>query len=485
MTINTKKITTAGFDQDALIITTQGEYLINLGALSTTGALADGIFAAADHVLISNLSRIATSGDGAHGIFALGADIRVDNFGSVTTHGGPTSDFESFSEGVLVVGDRFHINNFGTVHVDGLFSSALAGVGADGVVFNYGRIEGLSGGGLVAAVGDGSRAINAGQIIASNNDGATALVAVGEGASAFNSGQIRMTGAGDTGMSAGTPDAHLTNVGAVQITGDRALGMAGFGDSDEIDNAGSIDVHGTAAGGIAFLGLAGGVANNRATVNMHGDGAIGVILVGDDLHLTNSGRITTDGGVADTPLGPSDAAGVFVLGDDSVVENTKTGEIESKNTQSAAVELNLPDPLASSHLDNFGLIKGAVAVLGGEGQETVVNHGRIIGDVVLGGGDDTFVFGKGGTLSGALDLGTGHDMVRVENGAGTVRVADFTAAGVSSDVIDLSAFFSNFGQVMSHSHQQGSDVVIALHHNDALVLSHVQLSSLSTQDFIL
>jgi hypothetical protein len=485
MIINTKKITTSGFDQDALTTSTQGEHVINFGALTTTGDLADGIFAAADQVSIFNFSSIETGGRGAHGIFALGTDIRVDNFGSVTTHGGPSAHHQFFSEGIEVDGDRFHITNFGTVHVDGQDATALAGVGADGVVANYGRIESLTDGAIVVAVGDRSQALNGGQIVASNNDNAQSMLAIGDGASAFNSGQIQMTGAGDNGMVGGTPNAHLTNTGAIQITGNGALGMAGFDVSDRIDNAGSIEVHGNAAGGIAFLGPFGGVGSNRGTIDMHGDGALAVILAGDDVHFTNSGRITTDGAAADTPLGPStDAAAVFVVGDGSMVENTRSGNIESKNAHSAAVELNLLDPAASSELDNSGVIKGTIAVLGGDGQETVVNHGRIVGDVMLGSGDDTFVFGKGGTLTGALDPGAGHDLVRIENGAGTARITGFTAAGTSSDVVDLSAFFSSFGQVMAHSHQQGTDVVIALNHNDTLVLGHVQLSALNSADFI-
>ena len=139
-------------------------------------------------------------------------------------------------------------------------------------------------------------------------------------------------------------------------------------------------------------------------IETEGDGAAGVVMIGDGHHLTNSGRITTDGGAfVGEPVGGLRAAGVVVSGDGALVENTRTGVIESMNADSAAVELNvleragLPAADMSSTLENFGLIEGAaVAVLGGAGQETVINHGRIVGDVVLGDGADTFVFGKGG-----------------------------------------------------------------------------------------
>ena len=90
------------------------------------------------------------------------------------------------------------------------------------------------------------------------------------------------------------------------------------------------------------------------------------------------------------------------------MENTRTGIIQSKDAASAAVELNvlvrdgLSNAATSSTLENFGRIEGAVAVLGGAGEEIVNNHGRIVGDVDLGAGDDEFVAGKGGILIGDL-----------------------------------------------------------------------------------
>ncbi len=97
---------------------------------------------------------------------------------------------------------------------------------------------------------------------------------------------------------------------------------------------------------------------------------------------------------------------MIVSGHNALVENARTGLIRSADAASAAVEINIieRDGLivadTSARLENFGTIKGAgVAVLGGAGEETVINHGQIVGDVVLGEGADTFVFGKGGTVA--------------------------------------------------------------------------------------
>ena len=245
--------------------------------------------------------------------------------------------------------------------------------------------------------------------------------------------------------------------------------------------------------GSEFLPASDGEITNRGTIDTHGDGAAGVAMIGDGHHLINSGRITADGGAffSDAHGVTMHAAGVVVSGDGALVENTRSGVIRSKDANSVAVELNvlerdsLPAADMSSQLENFGLIDGkAVAVLGGAGDETVINHGRIVGDVILDDGSDTFVFGRGGSLSGDLFLGDGDDLVVVENGSGRSRIADFAAGAAGGDVVDVSDFFASFGALLARSHQQGSNVVIMLDHNDRLILENVQLSALNGGDFL-
>ncbi|HET7714069.1 MAG TPA: hypothetical protein VFK86_00425 [Bauldia sp.] len=234
-----------------------------------------------------------------------------------------------------------------------------------------------------------------------------------------------------------------------------------------------------------------GVIANSGAIDVAGDGASGILAVGDGNHITNSGRIATDGGIAGAgPLGPLSAAGVIVSGHDAIVENETTGLIRSADAASAAVELNIIERIGlivadtATRLENFGKIKGAdLAILGGAGEETVVNRGRIVGDVDLGAGADTFVFGKGGTVASTVLLGEGDDLVCIRNGAGEAEVADF-AAGPGGDVADVSAFFASFAELMSEAEQDGGDVAIDLDHNDRLVLRDVQLGDLSAGDFL-
>jgi hypothetical protein len=524
--VNFDDIFTSGVDEDALPFFAPGELLKNFGDLTTTGDLAEGIFAAGDGITIDNRASIETFGLGAGGIIVFGNDVTVENRGSVVTHGSFYGFFEAFSEGITVVGDCFRIANYGTVRVEGDGSTAMAGAGADGIIVNYGTIEGAaSDAGIFVAAGDRSQAINRGLVHISGSFDA-AVLALGDGASALNLGEIRITGDTNVAMSASFETSDVTNKGVIRITADDVAGMVGSGNDHQITNFGLVDAHGTFCIGLNALGsgpfagidleilnsgrvamngdLAMGVAVglrsigfrpatgaevvNTGQIETVGNGAAGVALIGDEHHLTNSGQITTKGAPANAGFAQFSAAGVLVAGDGVVVENT--GIIQSKNTNSAAVELNvleragLPAADMSSLLENSGLIKGAgIAVLSGAGQETVVNHGQIVGAVDLGGGADTFTFGMGGVLAGALTLGAGDDLVITENSGGKMRIADFAAGAASGDVIDVSAFFDDFNDLLTSSAQQGNDVVIALDNNDRLILENLQLGALNAGDF--
>jgi hypothetical protein len=534
--VNFDDFFTTGIGEDALFTDTPGEKVLNFGDLTTTGDLAAGIFASANDVSISNFGNIETFGLGAPGIAVQGDDAHIDNFGLIVTHGGhyPAADsLHGFSDGMKAFGDRFYIANHGSIQNEDQAISAMFGLGADGTIVNFGSVTSTSdifGATVLDARGDGSQVINAGQITMSGTF-YSALNVQGLDTSALNSGQILSTGVGGVGIHGNSGFAALTNNGVITTNADESSGILAFGDSNHIDNSGLIETNGSfttgivARGGGSVLGLDNQIVNegsivtdgdvaigialglrfngfrpaadgditNRGLISTHGDGAAGAAMAGDGHHLTNSGTITTDGGAFDAgPLLGMHAAGVVVIGDGALVENARTGTIQSLDADSPAVELNViersghPAAELSSRLDNSGLIQGvSVAIQGGAGQETVVNHGKIVGDVMLGDGNDTFVFGKGGTLTGNLFLGGGNDLVRIEDGSGTSHIADFAASGPSSDVIDVSAFFSTFGDLEAHSQQSGNNVVITLDPNDHLVLTGVQLSALHASDFLL
>jgi hypothetical protein len=520
-----ENVVTYGENEDALVTFTAGEKVLNFGNLTTNGDLANGIFAQANDVWISNFGDIETFGREAAGILALGDDARLENYGSIVTHGDP---IVFTSDGMFAIGDRFYMVNHGSIRVDGFAASAMDALGDDGVIINYGDVDVFSDGSWsLATFGNRSNLVNFGHITASGfNDAGMVVagevpVAAGEGSAALNRGEVEITGEHCVGI--GTTfdrDCTLTNAGTVDITGDHDFGMLARGDEHDIINSGLIETHGTYAIGISATGgrlgffpngfdenivntghiitegnhaigvalglyftgfgtATDGQIINSGVIETVGDGAAGVLMNGNGHHLTNSGLISTDGGAFDgDPIGLLRAAGVVISGDDALIENTQAGVIRSADADSAAIELNViiggvehGEPIVpivdrSSEVENYGRIEGAaIAILGGDGQETVINHGTIVGDVVLGDGADTFVFGKGGTLAGNLFLGGGNDFVRIENGSGTSQIADFGAG----DVIDVSTFFSSFGDLEAHSQQSGNDVVITLDHNDHLV----------------
>jgi hypothetical protein len=532
---------TSGFDEDALTTSTLGERIRNFGRLTTSGDLADGISANADEVSILNFGEIETTGPGAAGIIVRGDNARIVNFGSVATLGGirdPDPDVdgdEAFAEGILAEGDAFRVVNFGSVHVEGEASSCLAGVGNDGIVTNFGVLDSESvGSSSIGAFGDRSQAVNAG-LVRVGGDNNAAVFALGEDAAALNRGLILIEAPASVGVQGVIANTDVVNNGVIRIDGERSFGLAGFGDGHQIRNFGSIDAQGFFSGGIVArgitplgfagldleilnagrittdgdlgIGIALGISSagksegfspaengsivNRGVIETEGGGAAGIVMKGSGHHLVNSGRIVADGGVFDSDLlGLFRAAGVVVTGDEALVENTRSGVIISLDADSAAVELNVieqdgsPTEDMAARLENHGLIKGArIAVLGGAGEETVVNCGRIVGDVDLGDGADTFTCGKGGSLAGDLFLGGGDDIVLVADGSGILRIADFEAGAAGGDVVDVSAFFSDFDDVMSHAFQKGGDTVIALDRNDRLVLENTLLGTLDVGDF--
>jgi hypothetical protein len=390
-------------------------------------------------------------------------------------------------------------------------------------------VDCFSSSGVVGAVGVNSKAINAGQITTHGVD-ATALFALDQGGVALNLGRIEVNGDASLAMRGTFTNTQVVNAGTISICADDCVGMLGIGDGHQLSNSGVIETHGNSSSGMGagsgtpgstgsdleivntgristdgdlslgiFLGVTpfeyrpafDGTIVNRGTIETEGDGAAGVFVVGDRHHITNSGRISTDGGVFDNgPLGLVSAAGVIVSGDEALVENTKSGVIRSDNAASAAIELNvqefagLPAADLTARLENAGLIRGAgIAVLGGAGEETIINHGRIVGDVDLGDGNDLYAGGNGCSVAGDLVVFGGDDRVVVAKSLGTLRIADFEAGAAGGDVVDVSDFFSDFGDVLSHASQNGGNTVIALDHNDRLVLENTQLSALDAGDF--
>ncbi len=156
--VNFANILTSAIDDDALTTTKPGERVFNFGHLATSGDLANGIFAGAADVTVRNFGRIETSGLGAAGILVRGDDARIVNFGRVETHGDrldpiPASRTTRSSRKASppkATGSTSPISAAFTSMV--MCSSGLSGVGANGVVVNFGVVDSAAIGSSVIAV---------------------------------------------------------------------------------------------------------------------------------------------------------------------------------------------------------------------------------------------------------------------------------------------------------------------------------------------
>jgi hypothetical protein len=533
---NFATLTTSGDLANGIFVGADSVSVANFGHVETSGSGAEGVLIQGADGHVRNFGSIVTHGEPTNdflhfndAIAAYGNNFDLQSWGSLETHGSFSSGMSGIGDGGVLnfgsistsgfasqalgaFGNDFHIDNWGVLKTEGDFSGAMLAVGDGGQIRKFGHIttSGFDSQGLVA-VGDSNHLVNYGAITVDDPFGiAPGMDAEGSHNEVVNFGTI--TGAGGIFSGGATVLSGFgntaTNWGTISVDG-VAFAMTGTGTDALVQNFGTIEAP---EGGILAVGDIGAQAQNTGTITTHGDGFLvdtgadgkavngGTILTdesgapGIDFtsvlggEITNSGSIETFGGVSDVA-----ASGVAAFGLDVVVHNTRTGSIETHNPNSPAVRLNDHDVDASffrpgiiaadthAFLENDGVISAAqTAVLGGAGDETVINHGRIVGNVFLGDGPDTFVFAKGGSLTGDLFLGGGNDFVRIEKGGGTAHIADFAAG----DVIDVSAFFSSFSDLQSHSSQQGNDVVINLGHNNELVLENVHLIGLNAGEFI-
>jgi len=92
---------------------------------------------------------------------------------------------------------------------------------------------------------------------------------------------------------------------------------------------------------------------------------------------------------------------------------------------------------------------------------------RLIGgagaDTLTGGaGDDVFVFGSGFGMDNITEFAPGHDVIELHDG-----------------------MFADFAAVMANAQQVGSDTVITYDANNKITLTGVNMTLLTSSDFLL
>ncbi len=381
--IHRGSIVTDGTDSGGVVlggianVTNAGRGSIDVTGDGSVGIeVGDGIQAGA--LVITSTVRqngsISATGDGAVGIRGGNVSIVTANAAS-----SGTIDVSGGSNVGIDLGNSSTANSLSTMTVTGDDGTGIR-IGNDGTIFNAApiTITGADGTGLEA--GDAGSAISANQVandsvLTIDGDGAVGMQ-MGERRLVVNRGSIDIQGADAVGVELGS-GSRMIHSGSISITGVDAVGIR-LGDATtprasppvEIESDATISIDGI--GGIGVEVGAGADANNLGRIEVVGDGGIGVRLQ-DQGRLFNSGRV----------IGGAGAGAAVLAVDRGLVENATSGVIDGRAS--------------------------GVAILGGDGRDTVFNSGRIRGDVLLGDGDDVFRFFEGSSIEGALDGGAGVD----------------------------------------------------------------------------
>ncbi|MGD8327177.1 MAG: autotransporter domain-containing protein, partial [Sphingomonadales bacterium] len=162
----------------------------------------------------------------------------------------------------------------------------------------------------------------------------------------------------------------------------------------------------------------------------------GVYLASDveNSSVVNSGAIQASG---------LSGIGVWIQGDQNTLVNEAGASITALGNNGVGVLLDSVEGQVST-VDNFGIIDGFLAAIGGatgsdsvsnygeignsivllEGDDAVHNFGSIDGHVLLGEGNDIFTSGVGSTVTGVVDGGNGQDALQLDVSSGEEFVAD-------------------------------------------------------------
>ena len=326
--------------------------------------------------------------------------------------------------GIATYGDGTRINLGKTADVN-----AQLGIGI-GSISDISDLSGLSFGTIFAA-GDKAK------ITIANGAEVGGLIGVtvtGKGSSVTNSGEMdnALVGimAGSFNLTSPEPplgDAaltttKLTNNGSIEA----GVGIVGLNtDNQTLTNGKNGEIEG-------LLGMLGGLLpigempEEFGKLKMQNSGdiiaAVGMLgIVSPNMTLTNAkGAEILAGAIGIGALTMSSE--VFPEGTDFSVKIVNAGTI----TVTLGFDLdNLPDELG-------GILPGLMpaAILGGAGEETVVNTGKIDGAIVLGDGDDILT-NLGGQIKGDILLGAGNDVF--DNSA---KVTGNILLGEGDDLLD-------------------------------------------------
>jgi uncharacterized protein with beta-barrel porin domain len=333
-----------------------------------------------DRNLFENLGML--QGTGA-AIMMTGGRNTIFNGGVIDTLG----------IGLQLAGDANLLDNVGTLRAGG---SGIRIDGSNNVVTNAGLIDVTGAGTALQASGDGNHVVNSGTVRA----GDVGLQLTGRWNLFSNIGTVTGSGRGAAVTLAGAGNA-VVNSGLVEALGG-GVGVELTGSGGSVHNAGEIRSTGIAL----FLGGGSNALTNDGRI---GGGAVGVSTRGASTTVANHGVILSDGiGVLLSGTGEK-------LTNDGLVRAAGAAiRVDSAAGVSTTI-VNAADAAIQS--------TGAAAIVGGDGNERVENHGLLAGNGVsvdLGGGDDLLHLSTTALIGGTARGGSGLDSLEL-GGTGAVR----------------------------------------------------------------
>lgn len=247
--------------------------------------------------------------------------------------------------------------------------------------------------------------------------GLVGVTVTGKGASVTNSGEMdnaivgMMAGSFMTSSEPGgstLTTTKLTNNGSIEA----GVGIVGLSrDNQILTNGKKGEIEGL-VGMVGGLIPTGEMPEEFGKLKMQNSGdiiaAIGMLgIYSPNMTLTNAkGAEIIAGGIGIAALTTSSEGAPEEM--DFSIKINNAGSI------SVAISVDLDDLMEDLGGGLVGLM--TAAILGGAGDETVVNTGKIVGHVVLSEGDDTFTM-KAGSLKGDVFLGGGDDTFAFTGGA--------------------------------------------------------------------
>jgi predicted extracellular nuclease/2',3'-cyclic-nucleotide 2'-phosphodiesterase (5'-nucleotidase family) len=290
----------------------------------------------------------------------------------------------------------------------------------------------------------------------------------------------------ENAIGTGYDDLLIGTSGANTLIGGAGNDVLNGGDGDDIlrGGAGNDTIDGGAgydvldlsdATGALTVNYAAGTVTGAGIGTDHFTGIEEILFgAGNDQITGGNGDDTFDGGAGNDTIngGAGDDALSGGVGDD-------------------AIDGGSGDDVVSGGIGNDTLKAGSGddSVDGGDGND-IIDAGSG-DDIIVGGvGADKVNAGSGNDIIGGgtgddiLTGGSGSDVFVFAAGFGKDMITDFTASGSSKDFIQFSSdLFSDYADVMSHTAQVGSSIVVTLDENHAVTLANTSLASLTADDF--